>query len=45
MSVSVRRPAGQYFMVPPGWVSRHRAILVIRNGRVVRAEPRRAMDS
>ena len=32
-------------MVPPGWVSRHRAILVIRDGRDVPAGPCRAMCS
>jgi len=28
----------RYFMVPPGWVSRHRAILVIRDVSVQREE-------
>ena len=44
VSVLFAVPAGQHFMIPPGWVSRHRAILVIGNGRAVPAEPRRAMD-
>jgi hypothetical protein len=32
-------------MVPPGWVSRHRAILVIRDRRDVPADPWLAMCS
>src|ERR1700722_2182654 len=33
MPRSMFRPGRElYFMVPPGWVSRHRAILVIRDG-------------
>jgi len=38
-------PAGRYFMVPHGQVSRHRAIPVIRNGRVGPAELRREIGS
>src|SRR6266702_625691 len=46
MSVPICRPGRErYFMVPPGWVSRHRAILVIRDGRDVPAGPCRAMCS
>jgi hypothetical protein len=34
MSVPISRPGRErYFMVPPGLVSRHRAILVICHGR------------
>jgi len=32
-------------MVPPAWVSRHRAILVIRDGRDVPADPCQATCS
>jgi hypothetical protein len=46
MSVPIFRPGRErYFMVAPGWVSRHRTILMIRDERDVPADSWQAMCS